>query len=78
MYAKLPLRLDDNNLIDANEKRVCALFDWYDENGALVSIPHEEVRAVGEWMVKTLNATATPDNSGAEARLDDFDWERQS
>lgn len=57
MFGKLPLRLDDNMIIDANDKRVCALFDWYDEDGESKSIPFDEVKAVGEWIVETLNAT---------------------
>lgn len=52
----LPLRLEGHLIIGANGKRVCALFDWYEERGVEKSIPKEEVDAIGEWMVATLNA----------------------
>ena len=52
---KLPLRLKDNLIIDADGKRLCALFDWFVERGIEKSIPKARVKEIGEWIVATLN-----------------------
>jgi hypothetical protein len=53
---KLPLRLKGNLIIDAEGKRLCALFDWFVERGVEKSISKAEVKEIGKWMVATLNS----------------------
>lgn len=61
---KLPLRLlapeglAGYRIVDARGRKLCALFDWYEEGGVQQLVPGKEVRAVGEWMVETLNASS--------------------
>jgi hypothetical protein len=60
---ELPLRLvapeewSGYRIVDARGRNLCALFNWYEEGGVQHNVPDEEVRAVGEWIVASLNAT---------------------
>jgi hypothetical protein len=58
---KLPLRLEGNKIIDANGRRLCALFDWYSEDDAESSVPRDRLQRVGEWIVVTLNSNPPED-----------------
>lgn len=61
--SKLPLRLvareewSGYRIVDARGRNLCMLYDWYEEDGVQHSVPDEEVRAIGEWIVASLNAT---------------------
>jgi hypothetical protein len=37
------------------------LYNWHEEGGVQHTVPDEEVREVGEWIVATLNAALESD-----------------
>jgi hypothetical protein len=61
---QLPLRLvapeeySGYRVVDARGRNLCQLYNWYEEGGVQHTVSDAEVRAVGEWIVATLNATA--------------------
>lgn len=43
-------------VVSSRGRNLCMLYDWNEAGGVQRTIPDAEVRALGEWIVTTLNA----------------------
>jgi hypothetical protein len=58
-----PTEWSGYRVVDARGRNLCMLYNWYEEGGVQHTVPDAEVRAVGEWVVASLNAALESDES---------------